>query len=86
MSIAVAPLKIKGAIRQEAIKHVQAQIQSVVLSALGSLIMAFLEAEVEAVLGRPKSAPRTVASISNGEWAASATQCAIKLKPRCASR
>ena len=60
MSITVSPARIKGKERQEIIEEVQKQIKEAALQASKQVIMACLEAEVTAKLGREKGSPREV--------------------------
>jgi putative transposase len=60
MSITVSTAKIIGKERKEIIQTVQKQIKEAVVQATQEVIMAFLEAEVTAKLGREKGSPRSV--------------------------
>jgi hypothetical protein len=60
MSITVSPTRIKGKERQEILEAVQKQIKEAALQASRQVIMACLEAEVTAKLGREKGRPRQV--------------------------
>jgi putative transposase len=60
MSITVSSASIKGKERQEIIEAVQKQIKEAALQASKQIIMACLEAEVTAKLGREKGSPRQV--------------------------
>jgi len=60
MSITVSPASIKGEERKEIIQEVQKQIKEAALQASQRVIMACLEAEVTAKLGREKGSPRPV--------------------------
>src|SRR5438046_842102 len=60
MSISVSVDRIIGKERKEIIQSVQKQIKEAVLQATQQVIMAFLEAEVPAKLGREKGRPRQV--------------------------
>jgi len=60
MSITVSVDRIIGKERKEIIQTVQKQIKEAVLQVTQQVIVAFLEAEVTAKLGREKGAPRSV--------------------------
>ncbi len=60
MSITVSSASIKGKERQQIIEQVQKQIKEAALQASKQVIMACLEAEVTAKLGREKGSPRRV--------------------------
>jgi mutator family transposase len=60
MSITVSTAKIIGKERKEIIQTVQKQIKEAVVQVTQEVIMAFLEAEVTAKLGREKGSPRSV--------------------------
>jgi putative transposase len=60
MSITVSTAKIIGKERKEIIETVQKQIQAAVLQTTQQVLLAFLEAEVTAKLGREKGSPRHV--------------------------
>jgi putative transposase len=60
MSITVSPTSIKGKERKQIIEAVQKQIKEAALQASRQVLIAFLETEVTAKLGREKGRPRTV--------------------------
>lgn len=62
MSIQFSPGKLRGQERRDVVKAVQKQMQAVALKAITEVLMAFLEEEVTAKLGREKGKPRQVSS------------------------
>ncbi len=60
MSRTVSVARIQGKERKEIIENVQKQIQEAALQASKQVLMACLEAEVTAKLGREKGSPRPV--------------------------
>jgi len=60
MSITVSTAHIKGKERKEIIEEVQKQIKEAALQVSGQIVMACLEAEVTAQLGRAKGLPRPI--------------------------
>jgi hypothetical protein len=62
MSIQFSPGKLRGQERREVVQAVQKHMQAVALQAITEVLMAFLEEEVTAKLGREKGKPRQVSS------------------------
>jgi transposase-like protein len=69
MSITVSPTSIKGKERKEIIEKVQNQIKEAVVQATQQVVMACLEAEVSAQLGREKGKRRNASEQPrSGDW------------------
>lgn len=75
-NIPFSAAKINGSERKNLIQQVQAQLQQAALAAIKPLLTAFLQAEVEALLNRPKYAPRKVeATPRQIDWRCSHCGC-----------
>jgi len=59
-NITFSQAKLKGEARQNAIQTVQAQLQAAALKAITPRLTSFLEAELQAKLGRARYEPRLV--------------------------